>query len=158
VRNLGVTSSFFSDHTDVRPTIMSLVGLDDDYTHDGRVLVEAMNPSALPQSLRTNHTVLLQLGQAYKQINAPFGDLGKNTLKISTVALKSSSRNDFVYRQLEGLIDEWTERRDALASQMKEMLEDAEFKGDPIDDDRAERLIFQANVLLFEARFVAQIL
>jgi hypothetical protein len=37
----------FSDHTDIRPTIMALVGLQDDYVHDGRVLFEVINPTAL---------------------------------------------------------------------------------------------------------------
>ncbi|HEX4615313.1 MAG TPA: hypothetical protein VH230_05295, partial [Stellaceae bacterium] len=38
VEKVGVTGAFFSDHTDIRPTMMSLAGLTDDYTHDGRVL------------------------------------------------------------------------------------------------------------------------
>src|SRR5262249_6108945 len=71
VRKLGVTTAFFSDHTDVRPTILALVGLQDDYTHDGRVLVEALDPSAVPHTLRAHHATLLRLGQVYKQINAP---------------------------------------------------------------------------------------
>ena len=38
----------FSDHTDIRPTILLLAGLEDDYAHDGRVLFEALSPLALP--------------------------------------------------------------------------------------------------------------
>ena len=43
VQQLGATTAFFSDHVDVRPTLMFLVGLADDYTHDGRVLSEIIN-------------------------------------------------------------------------------------------------------------------
>src|SRR5207245_1210546 len=48
VRNLGVNSTIWSDHTDTRPTIMALVGLRDDYRHDGRVLLDVLNPAAVP--------------------------------------------------------------------------------------------------------------
>jgi hypothetical protein len=33
----------FSDHTDIRPTMMALLGLQDDYVHEGRVLFEVLN-------------------------------------------------------------------------------------------------------------------
>src|ERR1017187_9448302 len=36
----GVDGSTWSDHTDIQPTMMNLLGLRDDYTPDGRVLVE----------------------------------------------------------------------------------------------------------------------
>src|SRR5215472_7416326 len=47
VRNLGVTQpqDFFTDHVDVRPTLMTLTGLTDDYSHDGRTIVEMLNSS-----------------------------------------------------------------------------------------------------------------
>src|SRR5260370_36448969 len=80
IRNLGVTDNFFSDHVDVRPTIMWLTGLTDDYQHDGRVLMELIAPNALSSNLHAHHETLLSLGQAYKQINAPFGQLAMSTL------------------------------------------------------------------------------
>jgi hypothetical protein len=63
----------FSDHTDVRPTVLALLGLHDDYSHDGRVLLEALHPSALPVAVRDDFEKLVRLGRVYKQINAPFG-------------------------------------------------------------------------------------
>jgi hypothetical protein len=53
VKNLGVTqpSDFFTDHVDVRPTIMSLAGLNDDYSHDGRTILEFLDPAVLPASI-----------------------------------------------------------------------------------------------------------
>jgi hypothetical protein len=75
VRNLGVSSSFFSDHVDVRPTLLFLSGLQDDYLHDGRVILETIDRSALPESVRAHSATLLQLGQVYKALEAPFGQL-----------------------------------------------------------------------------------
>ena len=40
----------WADHTDIRPTIMALVGLKDDYVDDGRVLTEDLD--GLPGSDR----------------------------------------------------------------------------------------------------------
>jgi len=62
VKNLGVTNEFFSDHTDLRPTILSLVGLSDDYEHDGRVLLETIESSALPPTLLSQRETLTLLG------------------------------------------------------------------------------------------------
>ena len=45
----GVDAKTWTDHTNLRPTIMALTGLKDDYVEDGRVLTEAMSsaPAAL---------------------------------------------------------------------------------------------------------------
>jgi hypothetical protein len=84
---------FFTDHVDLRPTMMFLLGLKDDYQHDGRVILEPLQRDVLPDSLHDNYDTLLQLGQIYKQINAPFGDLAKSTLTVSTYALSADSGN-----------------------------------------------------------------
>lgn len=47
VRRLGPDSAVWSDHADVRPTMLALLNLKDDYSHDGRALIEILNPSAL---------------------------------------------------------------------------------------------------------------
>jgi hypothetical protein len=107
----------FSDHTDVRPTVLALLGLHDDYSHDGRVLLEALKPSALPDAVRDHFDNLLRLGRAYKQINAPFADLAKHTLKISTAALVSNAPSDAVYTSLENKLEAWRDLRDARLRQ-----------------------------------------
>src|SRR5262249_14669723 len=38
VQRQGRNDRFFSDHTDVRPTMLALLGLHDSYVHDGRVM------------------------------------------------------------------------------------------------------------------------
>ena len=146
VHQLGRFGEIFSDHTDIRPTILSLVKLKDDYTHDGRVLFEALADHVIPPSLRGHQDTLSALAEAYKQINAPLGELGLGTLTgISTRALKS---DDATYNSLDAQIDTITARRNQIAGQMIEMLENAAFNGQPIDEPAAQRLIDEAYDLL----------
>jgi len=140
----------FSDHTDIRPTILALLGLQDDYVHDGRVLIEIVKPTALPQSLTAHYGTLLELARVYKMINAPFGDLGRNSLIVSTAALTSNTANDAMYTALEAKIAKWHMQRDSLASQMKAMLEAAAFSGETISNGQALQLISQGQALLNE--------
>jgi hypothetical protein len=157
VANLGVTGphDFFTDHVDVRPTMMFLTGLADDYQHDGRVITEVIDRDVLPSSMRKSGFLLEALGQTYKQINAPFGQLAENTLKVSTFALTSNTAGDVTYTNLENLISLWTAQRDALAAQTKSMLEGAEFNGQPINDLKALFIILDGQALLFESDFCA---
>jgi hypothetical protein len=146
----------FSDHADIRPTIMALLGLQDDYVHDGRVLFEALNPSTLPPSLRAHSGTLLRLARIYKQINAPFGQLGRSSLTVSTAALASNSSNDEAYTGLESKIASWQERRDEIAGPMRALLEGAAFGGQPIGEQQAQHLINQGQALLEEVRSCAE--
>jgi len=157
VRNLGLTrpQDFFSDHVDVRPTLMFLTGLKDDYQHDGRVVLELVDPSILSRNLLWHSPTLKILGQTYKQINAPFGDLAETTLKVSTYAPISDSTGDATYSNLENQIASWTSERNHLTAQIKSMLEQAEFDGGTIDEGRAFDLIFDGQVLLAQAKLCA---
>jgi hypothetical protein len=147
IENLGRFGEVFSDHTDTRPTMLSLVGLKDDYEHDGRVLTEVIKNDALPVSLRAHNELVSALGQAYKQINAPRGDLGRKTLKLSTTGLAG---DDPTYTLTEATINQITEQRNAIAGPMIGMLEAAEFGGQAIDEFQAKQLIDQANDLIGE--------
>jgi len=157
VRNLGVTepTGFFSDHVDLRPTILMLLGLKDDYQHDGRAILEMLDPNILPAGLRAHSETLLRLGQIYKQINAPFGSLAQSTLTVSTFAIRSNSDGDAVYNTLESKIAAWTSQRDNIASQIKQMLEGAEFGGLSIDEQQAKQLIADGQSLLDRANACA---
>ncbi len=152
VKHLGVNGAVWADHTDTRPTMMELLGLHDDYAHDGRVLFEVLQPSVLPPAVRHNLGVLIALAQIYKQINAPVGELGLTTLQISTQALESSSTNDATYTQLENQLISITQVRNALAGQIISILEAAEFGGSG-SQARANALQAQTvNGLLGRAR------
>jgi hypothetical protein len=149
VRRVGLTNELFSDHTDVRPTLLTLAGLKDDYSHDGRVLFEILDRDALPPALSEHDATLSRLAAAYKAINAPRGELGRRSLQIATEALAGDATT---IGQLDGRLNDLTVRRNALAGRMIAMLEGAAFEGQSIDGDEAERLIAQAQDLLASVR------
>ena len=151
----GVDNGTWSDHTDVRPTILALVGLTDDYSHDGRVLVEDLESSALSSTLREKRGLYMQLAQVYKQINAPVGRLGMGTLKISTRALEGNDPGDATYANLENQLVSINTQRDALASQMIAVLEGAAFNNQPVDEHLVKQLIKQGNDLLKQVSLLA---
>jgi len=148
---LGETDELFTDHTDIRPTILSLVGLSDDYAHDGRVIFEIMNDAARPAPFSGGASqIASQLAEAYKAINAPTGPLGITTLTgVSTQALLA---NASTYATLESQIVSLTSQRNALASQMIAILEAAAFGGVAINQTNAQSLISQAQALLAQAQ------
>jgi arylsulfatase A-like enzyme len=148
VRNIGVDNSIWSDHTDIRPTILTLVGLKDDYSHDGRTLFEDLFAWAVPQSLRAHSATLTRLAQVYKQIDACVGQFGLATLGVSTRALESSSPGDTTYTTLENELISAGNQRDALAAQMIGLLEGATFNGQAINEQQAKALIAQGQALL----------
>ncbi len=148
VNQVGVDNTTWSDHTDIRPTILALVGLKDDYTQAGRVLFEDLADSALPTSVVSSRQIITQLAQVYKKINAPVGELGLKTLQVSTKAIESSDPGDSTYTKLENQLSSITTQRDSLASQMISMLEQAVFANQPVDSTQAQQLIDQGNALL----------
>ena len=145
IRNEGRTGEIFSDHTDVRPTLLRLAGLKDDYAHDGRVLFEVIREDALPRSIREHDATLSRLASAYKEINAPVGALGRRTLELSTRALAA---DDVTAAAVEERIRDITSRRNAIAARMNAILEAAAFDGKPVDEEDARELIAAAGELL----------
>jgi hypothetical protein len=124
---------------------MLLLGLQDDYSHDGRALVEDLGVDALPRAVRRSLLNFAVLATAYKKINAPVGPLGLATLGISTKALAG---DDTAYNFLENGLSTLTTQRNALASQMIQQLEAAEFGGQPVDSSTTLKLVRQAQQLL----------
>jgi hypothetical protein len=148
VSRRGQDGRTWSDHTDVRPTMLSLLGLEDRYVHDGRVLFETMSEDALPKRLRGHKRTLPDLVSVYKQINAPFGQLALDALKISTAALASNTVNDATYSALQSKIAAFTSQRDSLAAGIVAMLNGAAFNDQPFDEVAARQFIAQAQALL----------
>jgi len=146
----GVDSTTWSDHTDVRPTILELVGLNDDYVHDGRVISEILEGYARPLALKKS-TSFVALAQVYKQLNAPFGAFAMATLRASTKALASNDADDATYNSIEGQIQALTTQRNTLAAQMISLLDGAEFNGQTFSDAQAQSLIGQGQTLLNQA-------
>jgi hypothetical protein len=146
VQHLG-TATPWTDHTDVRPTMLSLLGLVDDYRSDGRVVSEILDPSVVPDALAASSR-LSELVSVYKQIDASFGDFSMTSLRVSTTALASSSTGDRTYGLIETKLADLGAQRDALALQISQALEGAEFGGNPISNSTASKLIGKANGLL----------
>jgi hypothetical protein len=149
VQHMGATEALFSDHTDTRPTIMSLVGLKDDYQHDGRVLLEVLNDNAIQGHIQGHKDIIVRLARAYKDINAPVGRLGRKTFAISTAALNG---DDATYTKLEAQLSRLTDERNAIAQKMIDLLEAAVFDNKPIDEREASALILAADLLIATTR------
>ena len=67
------------DETDIRPTVLYLAGLRDDYESDGRVITQVVD--------HPNHALsqpgVTRLGECYKQLYSSVGDFGSATLTAS---------------------------------------------------------------------------
>jgi hypothetical protein len=103
---------------------MALTGLKDDYTEDGRVLTEdlSINPGKTKQGQFQN------LAACYKQLNSSVGEFGTDMIVAETAALKSgSATDDSSYENTLSQIKSLGSKRDALATQIKTALFDAEF-------------------------------
>jgi hypothetical protein len=93
--------------------------------HTRDVLVEDLKSWALPESMHGHR--YLELARAFKQIEAPLGQLSHASLIVSTNALMSNQPGDSTYAKLENQLSSITSQRDALATQMLVLLEGAAF-------------------------------
>jgi hypothetical protein len=152
VRAVGQDNETWADHTDGRPTMLSLLGLEDTYAHDGRVLIDQLEAWAVPQSLRAHRETLRRLGEVYKQLNAPFGSFAMDALAASTSALESESANDATYTCIENQIESLTNTRDALASQIRAALDGASFRDAAVNEQQAKGFVAQAQSLISQAK------
>ena len=147
VEDSGIDRKTWSDHSDVRPTILNLVGLKDDYVHDGRVLAEWLEDRAVPSSL--HREAYLDLASVYKQLNAPLGSVGMNSLAWAN---QSITGTDATYNKFLGKIADIIADRNELADKIKQQLDRAAFGHDPVEDEdelvhRAKQMIDQVEDL-----------
>jgi hypothetical protein len=96
-------------------------------------------------SLHAHSHTLLELGQVYNQLSAPFGQLAASALTVSTYALESDSAGDVTDANLESRIALWTAERDSVTAQIQSMLEGAEFSGQALNEQEAKQLIDQGR-------------
>jgi hypothetical protein len=156
IKNLGDVNSVWTDHTDHRPTVLTLLGLHDDYQTDGRAVTQIAREDALPVSLRVHHPSLERLGDAYKQLMASFGSFSMDTLTASTRALASgSSSDDSTYTRIEGQIASLTDQRNDLAADIRTGINQAEFAGRNLSENQIRAWIASANDLLAQAHALA---
>jgi hypothetical protein len=147
IAHLGRTASVWTDHTDIRPTMFSLLGLKDDYVSDGRVVTEFLKGNAGPK-----HQQRLEvLGAVYKQLDASFGSFAADTLCASTAALASSTAGDAAYTSAESALADLGSQRDALAGQIRLALWNAEFDGRKLDQNQVNAWVSSGRSLLGQA-------
>src|SRR5260370_32491086 len=84
------TTGTWLDETDIRPTILYLAGLRDDYRSDGRVVSQILTS---PNQALSDPGVA-ELGACYKQLNSSVGEFGTDTLRTATAAIESNSAGD----------------------------------------------------------------
>src|SRR5207245_10892343 len=92
IEDRGVDSKTWSDHTDIRPTLMVLLGLKDDYSHDGRALTEELAGWAKPSATRNGS--FAKVARMYKQLDAAVGQFGLTTLAASTRGIESGNSSE----------------------------------------------------------------
>jgi len=154
VETNGRDNTTWSDHTDFRPTILTLLGLEDDYVSDGRLLLENLSGWAVPDAVKKSVRVR-QLVQVYKRVNAPFGEFAMDTLAASTKALASNAGGDATYISIENQIQTLTSQRDTLAGEIRSALDGATFNGQAITNQQSSNWISQAQNLLSQAHALA---
>jgi hypothetical protein len=116
------TLGTWADETDIRPTLLALAGLRDDYRTDGIVLTQILTQMPKPLAGTAG------LAECYKQLNASVGEFATNTLLGETAALASgTSTADDTYTQFETKLSDLANTRDALANQIKQTLSAAAF-------------------------------
>jgi hypothetical protein len=166
VKNMGQDSTTWTDETDIRPSMITLLGLQDDYAHQGRVISEVLDPSIVPAAMRRHLGAISLLGQLYKQVNAPLGLVGRATLSADTAALEGSdSQYAHLYTQLNALLS----ARDTLVQLLQPLVDSSAYEGGtPGTDSAAARtssllspqhvtsLIVQAHNVLRSASTLAQ--
>jgi len=171
IKNLGETSSIWTDHTDARATLMTVLGLSDDYNWDGAAIAPIIGSTgggwdwyshghdrggnALPWTIRANERAYDALDAAYKQVDAPFGQFGLQTLNADTGALASNTSSDSTYTGMTSQLQACESQRTGLVSQIQSALEAAETSQAPVSDWEAFNLVGRAERLIADARTLA---
>jgi hypothetical protein len=148
VKDLGLSGAVWSDHVDARPTILALAGIASDYVNDGRALIEFIRPERLPSVVAANADDLIRLGALYKEIDAPFQNLGLDVLNVSTRVLRG---NDEDYKVVESGLVALTRERDDLAGRIRSALDAAVFQN-KVDAPEVGALTDEAEHFLIKAR------
>ena len=124
------TKGTWIDETDIRPTMMYLLGLNDDYEHDGRVITQILTSPT--KALRAGGVATL--GACYKQLNSSVGEFGTDTLKFATKGIESTSPGDAQYLATDQALRILDQQRDQLAGVIKQDLENAAFNNTRISN------------------------
>ena len=111
------TQGTWIEEADLRPTLLHLVGLTDDYQSDGQVITQALSdPSGTLSQVA-------ELGALYRQLNSSVGEFATNTLVADSAALASGSGSDDTrYATEQATLLSMANHRDQVAALMKATL------------------------------------
>ena len=105
------------EEADIRPTMLNLLGLSDDYQSDGHVIVQALLNVPAPLAATA------ELAAGYDQINSSVGQFGTDTLIADSKALASgSSSDDSAFATEQAALLQLADDRDQAAQQIKNTL------------------------------------
>ena len=122
------TKGTWIDETDIRPTLLYLTGLRDDYQTDGRVITQILSHPS--DALRP--AAVTALGACYKQLNSSVGEFGTATLQAATKAIESTSAGDTTYTRTDRELTALEQARDHLAELIKSELSAAAIADRPV--------------------------
>jgi len=155
IRHLGDDNNIWTDHTDHRPTLLTMLGLKDDYETDGRAVTQIADENALPVSLRVHHPSIQQLAAVYKQLMASFGTFSMDTLRASTRGISSNTAGDQQYLDTRAAIDSLTNERNTLTAQIRTGLNDAQFNDLKLSENQIKAWTAAGEDLLTRADALA---
>jgi hypothetical protein len=145
------------EEVDIRPTLLALAGLHDDYLSDGAVIpgIRSDRGNSNHDDSHAGNDRIAGLVDVYHQLNSSVGAFATDTLRAESAALASSSAGDATFTQLENRLTRLADERDSLAQEIKVLLDRAEFgNGEPgqsaVDGESA-----RAHALLTEAEELA---
>jgi hypothetical protein len=108
------------EETDLRPTLLYLAGLSDDYQSDGHVIAQALS------SPTSSLGAVAALAAGYDQINSSVGQFATDTLIAESKALASgSATDDTAYSAEQATLTDLANDRDAAAAKIKDVLSNA---------------------------------
>jgi len=133
---------------------MTLMALRDNYSWDGDAITPMMY--AAPWTIRVDKGDYDRLEAVYKELQAPFGQFGVNTLDADTRALASGSdANDGSYTDMDSQLQTCAGARDALGAQIQSVLEAAETGRRPLDRQEERALVRRAQGLIADVSQLA---
>ena len=110
------------EETDIRPTMLKLLGLTDDYQSDGHVITQALTPASVSAALAAT----ADLAKGYDQINSSVGQFATDTLIADSKALAGgSASDDSAYATEQATLKQLADDRDQAAAKIKQTLSDA---------------------------------
>src|SRR6266568_1645574 len=136
------TTGTWVDETDIRPTLIYLTGLKDDYEHDGRVITEILSDP----NRALGAPGVASLGACYKQLNSSVGQFGAFTLHAATAAVESDTPGDARYQAVDAALAGLDRTRDVLAQHIKDRLEEAAFDNAPVNGVHGQTVACQSLI------------